>query len=119
MRTLYDSSGKAHSYVDHDGKYIYTYSGQPIAYIKDDAVFGYNGRYLGWVRDGWFYDRQGHPAFFAEDATGGPVRPVRAVRPVRGVRSVRPVKSVREAKPAKPARSLSWSRLSSTSYFSQ
>lgn len=119
MNTLYDSSGRAHSYVDDGGEHIYTYSGTPVAYIRDDAVYGFNGRYLGWIQNGWFYDTRGRPAFFTEGASGGPVRPVRAVRPVRGVRAVRPVKSVRQVRPVRSMRPSSWSSLSGDGYFEQ
>ena len=119
METLYNSNGQAVAYIDDDGEYIYLYSGQPVAWLSDESVYAYSGRYLGWVQNGWFYDRDGRPAFFTENASGGPAKPARAARPAKGARAARPARGAREARPAKPARSLSWSELSNEDYFGQ
>jgi hypothetical protein len=117
MITFYDRSGQAIAYLADDGKSIYLYGGDPVAWLSDDSIYSYSGRHLGWFRDGWVIDGSGGRVFFTQDATGGPVRPIRAVRPVRGVRGVRPVRGVRQVRPARPVRSLSWSELSSEQFF--
>lgn len=119
METLYNRSGQAFAYLWEDNEHIYTYSGEPIAFVRENFVYGYNGRYLGWIQNGWYYDRNGQPTFFTEHASGGPVKPARSARPARGARYARPAKAAREARPARPARSLNWSLLSDISYFKQ
>ncbi len=119
MNTLYDRNGKAIAYVYDDNEHIYLYNGKPVAFLRDEHVYSFGGKYLGWIHNGWFYDRNGKPAFFTQDSTGGPARPARQARPARSARQARPAKSAREARPARPARSLSWSDLSNESYFEQ
>jgi hypothetical protein len=119
MDTLYDQHGAAIAYIDDDETSIYIYDGTPVAWVMDDSVYGHNGRYLGWIQEGWFYDRGGHPAFFTDYARGGPVKPARRARPARGARRARPARSAREARPARPACSLSWSDATGEAYFSQ
>jgi hypothetical protein len=118
MITFYDQSGEAVAYLDEDGESIYLYGGEPIAFLSGEGIYSYAGRYLGWFEDGWVLDRSGNRVFFTENATGGPVRPVRAVRPARGARSARPARGAREARPARPVRSSSWSRLTGENFFS-
>ncbi len=119
METLYNSSGRAVAYIDSDGQSIYLYDGKPVAWLSGNDLYAYDGKYLGWMESGWVYDRAGRPAFFRDDAQGGPVKPVRSVRPVRGVRGVRPVRGVRQVRPVRPVRSLSWSAVSDKTYFEQ
>jgi len=104
MNTLYNSQGQATAYIDDDGEYIYLYNGSSVAWISDDAVYAYSGKYLGWINNGWFYDKKGCPAFFTDNSIGGPARPARGAR---------------EARPARPARTSSWSNISSDRYFYQ
>jgi hypothetical protein len=74
---------------------------------------------LGWLENGWIFDRWGHHVFFTDKAQGGPAKPARQARPARGARGTRPARGAREARPARPARSLSWSSLSSEAFFEQ
>lgn len=119
MLTFYNSQGGAIAYLDDDNVSIYLYNGTPVAWLSGEDVYSYPGRYLGWMQEGWVFDRNGARAFFTDNANGGPVKPVRQVRPVRGVRDVRPVRGVREVRPVKPVKSLNWSRLSVAAYFNQ
>ncbi len=114
--TLYNFEGKAIAYI-FEGEYIYLYDGTPAAFLHNEYVYAFSGQYLGWIQDGWVIDVEGNRVFFTENATGGPVRPVRHVRPVRGVRKVRPVRGVREVCPPRPVRSLAWSHKSDESFF--
>ena len=119
MLTFYNSNGNAIAYISDDNQSIYLYNGTPVAWLSGENIYAYNGKYLGWIQDGWVFDRNGTRAFFTENASGGPIKPVKAVRPVKGVRDVRPVRSVRETRPARPVRSLNWSQLSNNDYFNQ
>ncbi len=117
IRTLYDHKGQAIAYVDEDGESIYLYGGQPVAFLSDDSIFAYSGKHLGWLDHGWVRDHAGQCVFFTDEASGGPVQPIRAVRPVRGVRGVRPVRGVMAARPVKPVSGVSWSTLSGPAFF--
>lgn len=117
MTTFYDRNGNPTAYVSDDGESVYLFSGEPVAWLSEDALYSYPGRYLGWIQDGCVYDKRGECAFFTDDASGGPVKPVRKVSPIRGVRRVRPVRGVREIRPVRPVRSLSWSTLSGPGFF--
>lgn len=118
ITTFYNSEGRAVAYIDDDGEAIYLYDGSPVAWLSDDGMFAYSGKFLGWLSDGWVRDLRGDCAFFTDSTSGGgPVRPVRQVKPVRGVRGIRPVRGVRQVRPVRPVNSLSWSRLRSESFF--
>jgi hypothetical protein len=116
IETLYNSHGRAVAYI-FDGEYAYLYDGRPAAFLRDEHVYAFSGRYLGWLQDGWVFDRLGQRAFFTSEATGGPARPARNARPARGARQARPARGAREARPARPARSLHWSANSDESFF--
>jgi hypothetical protein len=116
IETLYNVQGRAIAYV-YEGEYIYLYDGTPAAFLNDEHIYDFGGKYLGWMQDGWTFDRRGNRVFFTEDATGGPARPARQARPARGARQARPARGARQARPAKPARSLSWSNMSDESFF--
>lgn len=119
MITLYNKHGKAIAYVHDDEVHIYHYNGTPLGFLKEENIYNFRGRYLGWIYNGWYYDRNGKPTFFTENSSGGPARPAKQARPARSARQARPAKSAREARPAKPARSLSWSTYSNLDYFNQ
>ena len=117
MATFYNRQGQAIAYINDDSEYIYLYNGTPVAWLSGENIYAYSGRYLGWIYNGWIYDRNGNPAFFTENSVGGPTRPARNARPSRGARAARPARGAREARPARPARSLNWSQLSNDGYF--
>jgi hypothetical protein len=117
--TFYNYEGRAVAYL-YDGEYIYLYDGTPVAWLSDgEFIYSYSGKYLGWIQDGWIRDRNGDAVFFTEGTSGGHIKPARHARPARGARGARPARGAREARPARPARTLSWSRLSSESFFMQ
>lgn len=83
---LFEMSGAAVAYVAGDGESIYLWSGEAAAYLKEDSVYSYSGKHLGYFNDGWIRDDRGEAVVFTDASTGGPVRPVRQVHEVRGVR---------------------------------
>ncbi|HEX7061542.1 MAG TPA: hypothetical protein VF200_06195 [Woeseiaceae bacterium] len=113
---FYDKSGAPIAYCE-DGEHIYLFSGEPVAFMHGDAVYSFSGKHIGWFEDGWVRDTSGRCVFFTDDATGGPVKPVKHVKPVKGVKHVRPVKGVKAVRSVRAVRSLSWSPLSGAHFF--
>ncbi|MCR5767283.1 MAG: hypothetical protein K6G45_02190 [Lachnospiraceae bacterium] len=114
--TLYDSSGRAVAYCD-DGDTIYLFNGIPVAYFFGSRVYGFRGQHLGNISDGWIRDNRGLCVFFTENATGGPLKPIKRLKPIKNVKHVKPVKAVRHVPFLKPADKISWSNLSGERFF--
>ncbi|RTQ45681.1 hypothetical protein EJV47_24665 [Hymenobacter gummosus] len=122
MIPLYDYSGAPVAYADDLCLAVYLPDGTLAAWFDNGLLYTPQGRYLGWVDNGWVLDRTGHPALFADNASGRPLRPpVQAPsaalwpRPVR--RAVRP--PAKAARPARRGRKPDWSALSGPGYFQQ
>ena len=116
---FYDNHGRPTAYTEDD-VHIYLFTGEPVAYLDDDAVYGFNGHQFGWFENGWIRDLDGYCVFFTENATGsGPVKPVKHVCPVKHVKRVKPVKHVKRVRRVKAVKKLSWSQLSGVMFFAQ
>lgn len=115
---FFDRTGRATCYSP-DGEHLYLWNGRPSGFICDGKIYSFKGRVLGWIENGWLYDRRNAPALFSEDAVGGPVKPVRKVKPVKAVRAVRPVRGVRQVAHVRPVKSLNWSQFAGPEYFEQ
>jgi hypothetical protein len=76
-----------------------------VAYIDEESVFGFNGKHLGWFKDGVIYDHSGKlvvaPAERFQEAV--------SVAPTKGFKQFKPFKSFKEFKPFEPFLSVSWS----------
>lgn len=117
MLLFYDKTGRAIAFLDDDGEHIYLVSGRPVAYLRNDSVYAFSGRYLGWIQNGWLWDRGGKAALCTDASFGGPPRPRKKTFPPGGFKRQRPVKAAREARPSRPARVMQWSGLSGEDYF--
>lgn len=116
---FYDRYGHPVAYTE-DETHIYLFTGKPVAYIAQDAVYSFGGNHLGWCNDGWIRDLNGECVFFSEHASGsGPVKPVKSICPVKSVKQVKTVKGVREIKHMRAINSLSWSPLSGEQFFTR
>lgn len=116
---FYDNYGRPTAYTEGDA-HIYLFTGEAVAYIDRDAVYGYNGKQLGWFEDGWIRDLNGCCVFFSENATGsGPVKPVKHVCPVKNVKHIKPIKHVKEVRCVRAVNNSSWSQLSGIVFFAQ
>ena len=63
--SLYDGKGEAIAYIDYDNDAtIFMWDGTPVAFFEkrydDLCVFGFNGSFLGWYKDGFIYDKGGY-----------------------------------------------------------
>lgn len=115
---FYDSQGNPVAYSD-DGEHVYTFGGEPVAYLHDGSVYSFAGRHLGRFADGLVRDNDGHAVFFSERARGGPMKPLRRLKPLKTLKQLRPLKGLREMRPLRAFDSMSWSRLSGEQFFGQ
>lgn len=113
---FYDKYGNPCCYSD-DYVHIYSYDGKPLGYILNNKVWNYNGRYLGQFLNNWVLDKEGYYVFFTENATGGPIKPVRKLAPIKSIKSLRPLKSIRDIPPIPPIPNLGWSRFDVHGFF--
>lgn len=104
--TLFDSKGDAIAYIDtSDELTIYLWDGDPVAYLYDDRVYGFNGKHLGWFVDGIIWNHRGNAVGFIE----GAVNMVTSIEPIKGIKSIKSIKSIREIAPVKPVFTNRWS----------
>lgn len=116
--TFYDSNGQPIAYAEGDGS-IYLFSGEPIAYLDGDSVWSYSGKHLGWFDKGLVRDPDGNTALFTDNASGGPIKPIKAIKPIKGIKGIRPTKGIKEIKSIRPISRLGWSDLSGEAFFCQ
>lgn len=116
---FYDCHGTPVAYTE-DGIHVFLFTGEPAAYFEQDAVYGYNGKQLGWFNNGWIRDLQGLCVFFSENASGsGPVKPIKRICPIKSIKQIKPIKSIREIRRIRPINQLAWSPLSGKQFFAQ
>ena len=114
---FFDKNGKPIAYTE-DGEHIYLFSGTPVAYIYEDAIYSFSGVQLGWFEDGWVRDLQGQCVFFTEKASGnGPFKPFKKFLPFKGFKKFLPFKGFRQFKKFKPFNHNTWSQLSGSLFF--
>jgi len=113
---LYDARGRAVAYfaADHDLA-IYLWSGEPVAYLDDDSVYGFNGKHLGWLRNGAVYDHDSNVVAAQADKFQSPVEPA----PPKALKQLRPLKGLKELKPLKPLFGITWSGTPAKLFFLQ
>jgi hypothetical protein len=115
-KTFYDRSGMPVAY-SQDGTHIHAYSGHAVGHIHEDSIYDYSGKHLGWFIDGWVRDHAGRCVFFTDEATGGPVIPLKNKQPAKVVRQIPPAKGVRKAKPRERKELPFWSALTGVQFF--
>ena len=111
--TLFDISSEPVAYINYVDKdsTIYMWDGMPVAYFdgKED-IYHFNGRFLGWFKNGVLYDIEG----YAVAAQRGVIRGEIAMNntyaeSVKRVKHVKPVPHVHSLKPQTPLFKDEWS----------
>lgn len=115
---FYNKRGSLIAYTG-DNCHIFSFTGEPLAYINEDSVYTYEGKHLGFYQDGWIRDNDGMCVLFTKDAKGGPPRAMQDIGPVKSPKSKIPVKKPREHQLKKPEIKQVWSELSSVKFFEQ
>lgn len=128
--TLYDLQKQPVAYIDYDDeKTIYLWEGIPVAYlvpvedeeVKDaNAVFGFNGKCIGWYCDSIMYDTNGY-AVGAEKGIkrGSILTTIVNVETAKGVKHVKPIKHVKEVRPVRHILGDSWSEVLLTDFLNE
>lgn len=111
---FYDSLGQAVAYVAADQDLtVYLWTGEPVAYLNDDSLFGFNGKHMGWLKDGAIYDHDG----YIVAAVAEWFKEVVTTPPAKSFKQFKPFKSFKEFKPFKPFFLLTWSELHGRVFF--
>lgn len=116
--TFYSEDGSPVAYTE-DGEHIFSFDGEPLAFIDGNSIFNFDGEHLGWFKDRWVFDHDGERVFFTEKASGGPRTPRKQRKPMKSMKQFKPVKGSRSVRPTKPRWSRNWSKLSSLAFFNQ
>lgn len=96
---IWDRRSVATAYiVPGDGDTIYLWTGQPVAYLLGEDVYGFNGNHLGWFIDGIVWDWEGVAVGFTRQAP----YVAQTAEPPKAPRQTKPASLPREAVPAKP-----------------
>lgn len=118
--TFFDKKGDAIAYVTIDRELtIYLWDGEPVAYLvnkgnsKDPkvdffTVYGFNGKQLGWIKDGILRDKDGNATGFVK----GAVNLMTNMEPMKSMKSIKPMKSMKEMESMKPLFTDRWADIS-------
>ncbi|KQP92738.1 MULTISPECIES: 4-fold beta flower protein [unclassified Methylobacterium] len=101
MIEFFDRAGQEAAFC-HDGHALYLWNGKPAAFLHDDKVYAYDGRFIGWADRGWISDETGACLLFEHDAVGGPDKPRRQTKTTPGPRGAKPARG--EPGPTPPGR---------------
>ena len=113
---FYDSNGRPYAYTD-DGESIYSFTGIPIAYISDDSIYSFSGTHIGYFNDGMIRDGNGDVLLFTDDASGGPMKPMKQMKPMKSMKQMKPMKGMKQMKPMRPMKTIGWSSYEPESIF--
>jgi hypothetical protein len=113
---LFDREGTAIAYIDTgEDLTIFLWNGSPVAYLEKTSIYGFNGKHLGWFKDGIVRDHQGNGVGFVE----GAVNKVTKLEPLKSLRKLTPIRAVQQLEPLEPMFRDSWSRISLDLFLSQ
>lgn len=113
--TLFDKQTKPIAYISYTDRdsTIYMWDGIPVAYmVRGEEIYHFNGRFLGWYRDGVLYDREGYAVAARKGVMRGEVimNSPYTQSGVKGVKHIQPIRHIRALRPAMPRFRDEWSR---------
>lgn len=111
--SLFNGQGDAAAYIAPDEEFtIYLWDGKPVAYLSKDgsdvAVYGFNGKHLGWFEDGIVRDHDGRVACAV--AVKERLR-FTSFEPFKSFKQFKPFKSFQQLAPLRPLFVNAWSTL--------
>lgn len=103
---LFNKDGKAIAYIDTKDKdrTIYLYSGEPVAFVSETDVYGFNGKHLGWYEKGIVRDHKGDKIGNTKKAATGYTQ----YEPYKSYKQQKPYIGHKSYPPYKPYFSTSW-----------
>ena len=98
--TIYNKKGMPCAYLaTEDDHTIYLWNGQPVAYLDNENIYGFNGKHLGWFkRKRVMYDKSGLRIGFTTITCPSAIQ----VEPKKLAKKVTPVKTVKTAPTKEP-----------------
>lgn len=104
--SLFDNAGVPCAYISVEEEFtIYLWSGEPVAYLENDSIWGFNGKHLGWLEDGLVREHKGYVVGFIAGAVDMRVQK----EPFKNFKKFKPLKSFKEFSPSKPSYKNQWS----------
>ncbi len=116
--TFYDEFGSPKAYIEDDCN-IFLFNGECIGYVLKDSVYNFNGKHLGFFKDGWIRDNDGRCVVFVKTAKKGPERRVMDIGRVKSPKFKIPDKKLREGTPKILEVKDIWSELSFIQFYNQ
>jgi hypothetical protein len=97
--TLFDGSGNPDAYLaPQEENTFYLWSGQPVAYLDSDNIYGFNGKHLGWFEQGIVWDHSGSPVGFTRQT----IQVYAKYEPYKAYKQYRPYRAYQQYAPYKP-----------------
>ncbi|MFX1500268.1 MAG: 4-fold beta flower protein [Promethearchaeota archaeon] len=115
---FYNKTGTPIAYSDNKVNVFY-FTGKAIAYIHQDSIYSYEGKHLGFFKDGWIRDNQGKCVLFTLNAKNGPKKRIKDISPVKSQKSDIPDMKSRENIKIRLIEKQEWSELISKEFFKQ
>lgn len=118
---VFNKKGKASFFIDQDMIHIYSWDGEPVAFVEKGGVWTFKKDHLGWYEEGWFRDEDGKCVGFIEIALGrGGPNPPKTKHPADQPADKKdmPDQPEIEETPDRPPRKALWSETSAAEFFS-
>lgn len=106
--SIYNKAGDAIAYFSKEGEeqVIYLWNGKPTAYVVEGkAIYGFNGKFIGWKESGIIYNADGQIIGFE----CGALNVITNAESDKSSKEALPVKSIRKNMPEKPVVTSVWS----------
>lgn len=115
---FFDKIGTPMAYIDDD-EHIFFFTGETLAYIHDIFIYNYEGKRIGFFKDGWIRDNNGRCVLFTKGAMDGPIKRMQDIFPVKSQKSDVPFKNPIENKKIELIEKQEWSELTVREFFAQ
>ncbi len=104
--TLYNRSGNPIAYIADDAdNAIYMWNGHAVCYIFEDKIYGWRGKHIGWFINNRIYDLNGFLVGFTKNTC--PV--ITTIPTIKNIKYIKSIKSVRNIATTKPILSTQYS----------
>lgn len=114
--TLFERNGAPVAYIadDKEGT-IYLWSGDAVAYLHKEHVYGFNGEHLGWFDAEVMRDSDGAKVGFTKKTCPS----ITKIEPIKKIKKIKKIKSIKTIAPIRPINKMGTSDESLVSVLSQ